>query len=98
MKNNTVTANNGVEIYTNNISFYADEFLTRELDNERRQDIYNKSSIFRAMILYIADNIDKPDNNDIELLDSIFNIYIRLCTKYDKLPTLERFCILINMI
>lgn len=97
MKNNAVIANNGVEIYTSNINFYADEFLTRELDNERRQDIYNKSSIFRAMILYIADNIDKPDNNDIELLDNIFNIYIRLCVKYDKLPTLELFSMLINI-
>lgn len=97
MKNNTVTANNGVEIYTNNISLYADEFLTRELDEERRQDIYNNSSTFMAMILYIADNIDKPDNNDIELLDNIFNIYIRLCVKYNMLPTLECFSMLINI-
>ena len=50
-----------------------------------------------AMILYIADNIEKPDNNDIELLDNIFNIYIRLCVKYNMLPTLECFSMLINI-
>ena len=88
---------NGIEVYTDKILYYADEYIEQELDPERREDIYNNSSIFRAMILYISDNIDKPDNNDIELLDSIFNIYIRLCVKYDKLPTLEVFSILINI-
>ena len=97
MKDNTVTAYNGVEIYTSKILELADDFFDHELDDKRREDIYNKSSIFRAMILYISDNIDKPDNNDIELLDNIFNIYIRLCVKYDKLPTLELFSMLINI-
>lgn len=97
MKNNTVTANNGVEVYTSNILLFADQFIERELDEERRQDIYNNSSTFMAMILYIADNITKPDNNDIQLLDDIFNIYIRLCVKYNMLPTLECFSMLINI-
>ena len=48
-----------------------------------------------AMILYISDNITKPDNNDINLLDNIFNIYIRLCVKYNMLPTLECFSMLV---
>lgn len=97
MKDNTVTANNGVEVYTDRIFELADQFYQTELDEKRKEDIYNKSSIFRAMILYISDNIPKPDNNDIELLDNIFNIYIRLCVKYDKLPTLELFSMLINI-
>lgn len=97
MKNNTVIANNGVEIYTSNILQLADEFLERELDEERRQGIYNNSNTFMAMILYISDNITKPDNNDINLLDNIFNIYIRLCVKYNMLPTLECFSMLINI-
>ena len=69
MKNNTVKANNGVEIYTSNILQYADEFIERELDEERRQGIYNNSNTFMAMILYISDNITKPDNNDINLFN-----------------------------
>ena len=97
MKNNTVLTGTGAEVYTNNISLYADEFIERELEEERRQEIYNNSNVFMAMILYIADNIDKPDNNDIELLDSIFNIYIRLCVKYNMLPTLECFSMLISV-
>lgn len=97
MKNNTATANNGVEIYTSNIQVYADEFLERELEAERKDAIYTNNSIFTSMLFYISDRISKPDNNDIQLLDSIFNIYIRLCTKYDKLPTLEKFCILVNI-
>jgi len=92
MKNNTVTAHNGVEVYTSNIQAYADEFLEHELDEERREDIYNNSNTFMAMILYIADNIDKPDNNDIELLDNIFNIYIRLCVKYNMLIRMIKHC------
>lgn len=97
MKDNTVIANNGVEIYTDKINELADEYISCELTEERQQEIYTNNSIFTAMMLYIADRIDKPDNNDIQLLDNIFNIYIRLCTKYDKLPTLERFCMLINI-
>ena len=76
MRNNTVTADNGVEVYANNILTYADQFIEQELDEEQRKNIYNNSSTFMAMILYISDNIDKPDNDDIELLDSIFNIYV----------------------
>lgn len=97
MKDNTVTANNGVEIYTSRILELADDFIAHELDEKRREDIYSNSSIFMSMILYISDNIDKPDNNDIELLDNIFNIYIRLCTKYNMLPTLECFSMLIKV-
>ncbi len=97
MKDNAVTANNGVEIYTSRILELADDFIAHELDEKRREDIYSNSSIFMSMILYISDNIDKPDNNDIQLLDSIFNIYIRLCVKYNMLPTLECFSMLINI-
>lgn len=97
MKNNTVTAYDGTEFYTDKIFMYADEYIEHELDEKRREDIYNNSSIFMAMILYISDNINKPDNNDIELLDNIFNIYIRLCTKYNMLPTLECFSMLIKV-
>ena len=97
MKNNTVAAYNGVEIYTSKILELADDFFDHELDDKRREDIYNNSSIFMSMILYISDNIPKPDNNDIDLLDNIFNIYIRLCVKYNMLPTLEAYSMLINI-
>ena len=97
MNNNTVVTDTGIEVYTNRILELADDFIDHELDEERRKDIYNNSNTFMAMILYISDNIDKPDNDDIQLLDNIFNIYIRLCTKYNMLPTLEGFSMLINI-
>lgn len=59
MKNNTVTAYSGVEVYTNKITELADQYINYELDEERKQEIYNNSSMFMAMILYIADNLDK---------------------------------------
>lgn len=97
MKNNTVIANNGTEIYMNRIQELADEYIDSELDDKHKEDIYTNSNIFMSMILYISDNIDKPDNNDIDLLNDIFNIYIRLCVKYNMLPTLEAFSMLINI-
>lgn len=97
MKDNTILASDGSEVYADKILMYADAFIMQELEEERRQAIYTNNSIFTSMLFYIADNINKPDNNDIQLLDNIFNIYIRLCTKYDKLPTLEKFSILINI-
>ena len=49
------------------------------------------------MFFYIADRIEKPSNNDIELLDSIFNIYIRVCGRYGISPTLQMFGILVGI-
>lgn len=97
MVNNTVKAYDGSEIYTSKILELADDFFDHELDDKRREEIYYNSSIFMSMILYISDNIPKPDNNDIDLLDNIFNIYIRLCVKYNMLPTLEAYSMLINI-
>lgn len=83
----------GAEIYQHDIYYYADEYIQSELGG----DIDSVQDSFPAMILYIADNIIKPDNADIELLDNIFNIYIRLCSKYKVLPTLELFSFLVNI-
>jgi len=94
---NTVKTDNGIEVYTNSIYLYADQYIANELDEERRAKIYEGNGIFRAMILYISQHITKPDNDDIKLLDDIFNIYITLCAKYDKLPTLEMFSMLIGI-
>lgn len=94
MKGNAVKTEHGIEVYTNDIHRLADEYINTELD--KAEDIYDVSA-FTGMILYISDNIPKPDNGDIELLDSIFNIYIRLCCKYKILPTLECFSMMINI-
>lgn len=91
---NTVKASNGTEVYTNKILELSDEYINCELDN--KEDIFD-ISVFTGMILYISDNIEKPDNGDIEQLDNIFNIFIRLCCKYKISPTLELFAMLVNI-
>ena len=84
---------NGVEIYLHDIYYFTDEFIEQELGG-------NKDGVhdcFPQLLLYISDRIQKPDNADIELLDAIFNIYIRLCTKYRVLPTLEMYSMLVKI-
>lgn len=95
MKDNTVNVN-GSDIYLHNIYYFADQYITNELELSKDDDNYIQSVAdnFVSMILYIHDNIQKPSNDDIELLDSIFNIYVRLCSKYRVLPTLECFSFL----
>lgn len=98
MKDNTVNVN-GVDVYMHDIYYYADEYITEELRLSEDDDNYIQAVAdnFVAMILYIHDNIQEPGYDDIELLDSIFNIYTRLCSKYRVLPTLECFSFLVGI-
>lgn len=52
---------------------------------------------FVDMIFYIADRIPKPSNDNIELLDELFDVYVRICTRYNVLPTLEVFSFLVGI-
>lgn len=89
-------AENGAEIYKNIINQLSDEYIQNVLfiDLDKVKLPENKKIIadnFDDMIYYIADNINRPSNDDIGLLDNIFNIYLRLCTRYSVLPTLDTF-------
>ena len=92
MTDNSIKVNNE-EIYLHDIYYYADEFIQNELDGDKTR----VKDSFKAMILYIADNINKPSNEDIELLDYIFNIYVRLCSKYNVNPTLYVYGFLVKI-
>lgn len=93
MKDNTVKSEVGIEVYQNEIYRLVDEYIDTELDG----DIESVADNFVSMIFYIADNIQKPSNDDIELLDNIFDIYVRICAKYKVLPTLEVFSFLVGI-
>lgn len=93
MPNNAIKTEHGIEVYTHDIYAYAQEYIDIELDGDK--DLVTE--YFTDMILYISDRISKPNNDNIDLLDNIFNIYIRLCTKYKVLPTLECFSFLVNI-
>lgn len=93
MPKNTVTVSQDIEVYSHQIFELVDQYIQVELagDTER------VTEYFTDLILYIGDNIPKPSNDDIELLDQLFNIYKRLCTRYKVLPTLECFSFMVNI-
>lgn len=93
VKDNSIKSETGIEVYQNDIYRLVDEYIDTELDG----DTENVGDNFVSMIFYIADNIQKPSNDDIELLDNLFNIYVRICAKYKVLPTLEVFSFLVGI-
>lgn len=94
MKDNTVKANNGVDIYTDSIKPIVDEYIST-LEEER--DIYNKQC-FAGLIKYISIRIRSSiDYDDLVQLNEIWNIYTSLCYRYKQTVSIERYCILINI-
>lgn len=94
MKDNTVTTVDGIEVYTSQITEIADRYIA---DLEDIDSIYTYE-VFTDLLLYISDNMTPLDNyNDITVLDNLFNIYKRLCSKYRVLPTLYDFSMMINI-
>ena len=94
MKDNTVTTVDGVEVYTSQITEIADRYIS---DLEDKESIYDYT-VFTDMLLSISDNMTPLKNyNDITVLDNLFNIYYRLCSKYRVLPTLYDFSMMINI-
>ena len=99
---NTIKAENGSEIYRSEINQLSDEYISAvlDIDIDKIKQAENKKMIaenFNDMILYIADVIKRPSNDDIGLLDDIFEIYKRLCVRYGVLPTLETFSDLVSI-
>lgn len=102
-KNNTVVTDQGIEVYESDIYRLVDEYINTVL--QITPEDYNTQKEYKAvvadsfvdMIFYIHDRIPKPSTEDIELLDNIFSIYVRICTKYGVLPTLEVFSFLVGI-
>ncbi len=94
MKDNTITTADGIEVYTSQITEIADRYIS---DLEDKESIYDYT-VFTDMLLSISDNMTPLNNyNDIAVLDNLFNIYKRLCSKYRVLPTLYDFSMMINI-
>ena len=95
MVDNTVKAYDGSEVYTDNIFYYADEYIST-LKNP--DDIYN-SSIFTGLIKYIRRNVnfDKSIYDDIDILNNIWEVYTELVYKYNQKPTIEEYALLIGV-
>lgn len=103
MKDNTITTAQGIEVYENKIWLLVDEYINTVLCIS--QGDYDSIEKYKKdvadnridMFFYISDHIEKPDNNNIELLDSIFNIYIRVCGRYGISPTLQMFGLMVGI-
>ena len=68
---NTVTAENGAEIYETKIHYFADEYINTLSDPE---SINNNPSLFTGMIKYIYKNLFKPGKKDKVLSNSNSNL------------------------
>lgn len=86
-------AGDGTEVYRHEIMELAEEYIDRELDGDASQI----ADSFPAIVLYINDTIGRQDTADIDNLDKIFSIYIRLCSRCRVLPTLEMFALMIGI-
>lgn len=95
MKNNTVVANDGSEIYTDDMFYYADEYINTLRNPD---DIYT-SNVFTGLIKYIKRNVkfDKDIYEDIDVLNNIWEVYTELVYKYNHKPTIEEFSLLIGI-
>ena len=94
---NTVRAENGAEIYETKIHYFADEYINTLSDPE---SINNNPSLFTGMIKYIYKYLFKNNpvnNDDITVLDNIFDVYTELCYRYNKRPTLLNFSLLVGI-
>lgn len=94
MKDNTITTSEGIEVYTNELQEITDRYINSLEDID---SIY-EYPVFTDLLLYISDNMTPLKNyNDITVLDNLFNIYKRLCSKYKVLPTMYDFSMMINI-
>lgn len=84
---------NDIKMYEQKLFSLADKYIEKQLDGNTELVREN----FRDMILFIADQTEQLDNADIETLDKWFKTYVRLCVRYNKLPTLQCFSWLIKI-
>lgn len=90
---------NGMTLYADDIAVVCDDYINSLPD----QSMIYKSTVFSGMLdsIYkrcIKNIIPEKYNLDFTLLDNIFNnIYIPLCYRYNKVPTIIQFCILVNI-
>ena len=102
MKNTTTTVQ-GIEVYENKIWQLVDEYINTVLCIH--QEDYDSIEKYKKdiadnridMFFYISDRIEKPGNDDIDLLDKIFNINMRVCGRYGISPTLQMFGIMVGI-
>lgn len=109
MKANTVITSSGAEVYENSIFRIADEYIaTLSNDAEESQKLMQKPAIFRGLLKEVYLQLfktgseerkcnSKIDYGDIDSLDSIWDIYAKLCYRYGQAPTIINFCSMVGV-
>ena len=99
MRDSTITVykdNKSIDIYTNDVFYYADKFL--QDNNIDRNDYRTIKRVFPYMVLTIHDNcIGNIDNNNIELLDQLFDLLNKLCIVFNYNITIYLFSIFVGI-
>ena len=93
---NTVVTDTGLEIYTDDMYIYADEYIASLHDKD---SIYSSAgNTFTGMIKYINRHMGFNESMyaDIELLNNIWGVYTDLVYKYNQKPTIEEYALLIG--
>ena len=99
MKDSTITVykdNKSIDIYTNDVFYYADKFL--QDNNIDRNDYKTIKRVFPYMVLTIHDNcIGNIDINNIGLLNQLFYLLKNLCIRFNYNITLYLFSIFVGI-
>lgn len=96
-KSNTTVTEQGIEVYTSTINYYADEYVDSLYDQE---EIHKpNSNQFTGMIKYINKSIgfDRRILENIDVLNEIWDVYTELVYKYNQKPTIEEYALLIGI-
>ena len=97
MKDNTSNID-GVPVYEHRIYELVDKYIS-ELDNPEEINSKNKAK-FNGLLKYIYLHYfryHKPNYDDINGLNDIWNIYTSICYRYTKRPTIIGFCVMTDI-
>lgn len=86
-------------VYESEIQLLCDEYINRLIDPKKIYKTSTFSGLLRFIYKRLIKNIILEDktkrtnnNHNYVLLDSIFNIYVDLCSEYSQNPTILQFC------
>lgn len=87
-----VCSQEGAELYLSNFDLLIDEFISNRLNNNSDLLYINcTNQIFNQLLYYISDNLPKINYDDIYLLNTVFDKYIKLSSFCNIAPSLGQF-------
>lgn len=103
--NNMIHAQDGSEIYENQIMAIADSYIAN-LDNPEN---IRQAMTFRGLLQTIYETLFRPAKNmpnnrgtvidieDTDLLNGLWRIFTKLCYANNHIPSIRRFCLMIGL-